>query len=401
MSGPWTLYLACLPRRKNPSTSSEDPDGPPTQADRASSELTTIQFFFLALSVLSPFIGALLLKFISSMLAGEEALSWFSTGMFVLATGVRPWTHLMERVGRRIEELYDVIHYPSSQSLTDSEEREGMRAEISQLRSQMSDLERSFAKLDRKLSSETDEIFVHIDDQVDTMEKIIRRTDKKVEKHEIRIKDVEGEVGKLVKGKARERVQGLRLDISNRSTPPATKSYLEYVLPAWLLPSSVTSVAQSRSNKPSSPPSTLSQNHNNNTHPMLSPSTARFTSSKSSSSNVLSPSGNGTSSALKSPSPLRNLSAPPLETIPEEYGFGPVPGVTKSIKVSEQCQNQHHNHNYNQRAAKYGHSGVKERYNGNPGYELIRWAVECLALIAVAPVVGFVRVVGRVLGVWF
>ena len=49
-------------------------------------------------------------------------------------------------------------------------------------------------KLDKKLSSETDEIFEHIDDQVDTMEKIIRRTDKKVDKHEVRIKDVEGEV---------------------------------------------------------------------------------------------------------------------------------------------------------------------------------------------------------------
>jgi hypothetical protein len=41
---------------------------------------------------------------------------------------------------------------------------------------------------------------------------------------------------------------------------------------------------------------------------------------------------------------------------------------------------------------------AKKRYN-NPGYESTRWAVECLVPISVAPVVGCVRVVGRVMSV--
>ncbi|OBZ74840.1 hypothetical protein A0H81_05266 [Grifola frondosa] len=48
--------------------------------------------------------------------SGVDALSWFNTTLFVLATGIRPWSHLVTRLRTRAHNLHDAIHYPTADS---------------------------------------------------------------------------------------------------------------------------------------------------------------------------------------------------------------------------------------------------------------------------------------------
>ena len=82
----------------------------------AASELRSFELSLLFLTFLSPFLGALLLRYATAAVLGPQSVSWFSTGLFVLATGMRPWSHLVERIRTRTEELHDLIHYPTPHS---------------------------------------------------------------------------------------------------------------------------------------------------------------------------------------------------------------------------------------------------------------------------------------------
>ena len=48
--------------------------------------------------------------------SSRQRYSWFSTGLFVLATGMRLWSHLVERIRTHTGELHDLIHYPAPHS---------------------------------------------------------------------------------------------------------------------------------------------------------------------------------------------------------------------------------------------------------------------------------------------
>ena len=41
-----------------------------------------------------------------------DTLSWFSTTLFVLATGIRPWGHLVQRLQQRTHDLQDAVELP-------------------------------------------------------------------------------------------------------------------------------------------------------------------------------------------------------------------------------------------------------------------------------------------------
>lgn len=86
------------------------------EADRvtklAETELRRQELFLLLVTAVSPLLGATFLKHILTALGERESLSWFSTTLFVLATGIRPWTHLLGRIQGRTEALHDAIHYP-------------------------------------------------------------------------------------------------------------------------------------------------------------------------------------------------------------------------------------------------------------------------------------------------
>ncbi|CCM01289.1 uncharacterized protein FIBRA_03338 [Fibroporia radiculosa] len=106
---PWGLYQASRPRKPVIPHSS-------LPANRAvalaATELRQQELFLLLLTIVSPLIGALFLQYMLDTLGGAESLSWFSTTLFVLATGIRPWSHLISRVRARTTTLHDAIHYP-------------------------------------------------------------------------------------------------------------------------------------------------------------------------------------------------------------------------------------------------------------------------------------------------
>src|SRR5882762_4849907 len=113
---PWELYRASLPRRPPPKHQSRPNDTKSRIIRLAHSELRTHQGFYLLLTVFSPLIGAMFLRFVLSSISGADQISWFSTTLFVLATGMRPWSHLLDRLRQRTSDLHDTIHYPSPES---------------------------------------------------------------------------------------------------------------------------------------------------------------------------------------------------------------------------------------------------------------------------------------------
>ncbi|KAI9057586.1 hypothetical protein FKP32DRAFT_1598168 [Trametes sanguinea] len=123
---PWQLYLSSRPRKHAKRTVASkhhrDEDAAARLAALAENELRRHELFYLGLAIASPFIGAAFLRYVLSALGDNQALSWFSTTLFVLATGIRPWTHLINRLNERTEELHDALHTPDEESLAHIQE---------------------------------------------------------------------------------------------------------------------------------------------------------------------------------------------------------------------------------------------------------------------------------------
>ncbi|THH28191.1 hypothetical protein EUX98_g5991 [Antrodiella citrinella] len=113
---PWQLYHASRPRKAAKRVPRTNALEPTSLAHLAHTELRKQELFFLTLAVVSPLLGATLIRFVLTTLEGVDNLSWFSTTLFVLATAIRPWSHLMGRLQERTHELHDTVHYPSEDS---------------------------------------------------------------------------------------------------------------------------------------------------------------------------------------------------------------------------------------------------------------------------------------------
>ncbi|KAF8323883.1 hypothetical protein DL93DRAFT_2069970 [Clavulina sp. PMI_390] len=114
---PWELYLKARARRPPPSMQLEsDEDLEPEHIrkirDLARSELRLAEIAYLGLCLLTPFLGVLLLRWGASLLGADTSLTWFSTGLFTLATGLRPWRHLVQLIVTRTDSLHDIVHHP-------------------------------------------------------------------------------------------------------------------------------------------------------------------------------------------------------------------------------------------------------------------------------------------------
>ncbi|KAJ3811587.1 hypothetical protein F5876DRAFT_88239 [Lentinula aff. lateritia] len=176
---PWTLYYNARPRVRPHST------GPPAAEDfhirRASSELRFLEFLFFSFAVVSPFLGAYLLRYVTFAVTGQDIHSWFSIGLFILATGVRPWSHLIQRFNQRVTDLHDIVHYHSSVKEGSSEDVVEMKQQLKRLHEQMQGMEKLITKLKKKLAKETNEVYDYVDEQVDSVEKIVKRHEKALE----------------------------------------------------------------------------------------------------------------------------------------------------------------------------------------------------------------------------
>src|SRR5882762_10826311 len=85
---PWELYHSSRARRTHPSI---PPSLDSVHAKLAMSELQRLEFIYLSMSIVSPFVGAGLLSYVLDTFSGAESMSWFNATLFVLATGIRPW----------------------------------------------------------------------------------------------------------------------------------------------------------------------------------------------------------------------------------------------------------------------------------------------------------------------
>jgi hypothetical protein len=225
---PWTLYHNSRPRRR------PHPQDRPEEPHRiiAASELRFIELSFLTLTVVSPFLGALFLRYVVAAISGTDALSWFSTGLFVLATGMRPWRHLVERFHSRTHELHNVIHYPPTP--------DKLQSELEEMNERVSRLEKSLASLRVRLADTTEDVYEYVDDAVDALQTSSKKFEKKCEKNESRLKDVEDSVAGLRKGKEKDK----RLSVNTTNLAARPSMALISSFPSWLglglLPSSRT-----------------------------------------------------------------------------------------------------------------------------------------------------------------
>lgn len=114
----------------------------------ARTELRLAELIYLAFTVITPFLGAVLLRSISQLCVlslsnlpvliiclrlSIDTVSPFSTSLFVLATGIRPWRHLVHILKQRTEALHDIVHLPPTESVHSRLDR--LEEEISELRS--------------------------------------------------------------------------------------------------------------------------------------------------------------------------------------------------------------------------------------------------------------------------
>ncbi|KAG8879369.1 hypothetical protein FRB98_005687 [Tulasnella sp. 332] len=115
---PWTLYTSARARRTHVSYADirNNPANDEHLRRLAGTELRLAELTYLAFTVIAPFLGAILLRSVSKLLS-MDVVSTFSTSLFVMATGIRPWRHLIDLLRQRAEALHDVVHVPSEESV--------------------------------------------------------------------------------------------------------------------------------------------------------------------------------------------------------------------------------------------------------------------------------------------
>lgn len=183
-------------------------------------ELRSLEIFYLSLTILSPFFGATLLRYVAIAISGDpKTLSWFSTSLFVLATGVRPWTHLAERLKDRSRALNEILDnsLPDESEAISEEEEGGEAVDPSNfLNEDFTDLQNRFKVLDSRindLASTNIHEWEDISEAVYGIEGIVRQLKlelgRRTEASEARLDTLETFVLSL------QRNNGLKLDSTN------------------------------------------------------------------------------------------------------------------------------------------------------------------------------------------
>ncbi|KZV72305.1 hypothetical protein PENSPDRAFT_751046 [Peniophora sp. CONT] len=182
ISVPWELYRSSRTRRPHtPYHSSPHTDEGNPELERlrelASSELQTLEILYLLLSAAAPFLGAILLRIVLRAVSGPNELSWFSATLFILTTGLRPWSHLISRLRDRTESLHDAVHYPSPdlQLLADSRVR-SILDRVEALETELAEAKRLVATKEH-----VEEVVEDIDDSIERVEQAVEKIEREVE----------------------------------------------------------------------------------------------------------------------------------------------------------------------------------------------------------------------------
>ena len=172
---PWTLYKESIPRHDLGDKPAPDEKPPADERSHSAyTELRSYELMYLALTVLSPFLGAMLLRIVATAITGDaKTLSWFSTSLFVLATGIRPWAHLVERLKSRSKALNDILR-----EMDDEEGRAGhghSEDDISELREYVHSLDERLLRLSDRGSADAKELYEHLQGVCEGVDKTLRR----------------------------------------------------------------------------------------------------------------------------------------------------------------------------------------------------------------------------------
>ncbi|TFY82420.1 hypothetical protein EWM64_g1592 [Hericium alpestre] len=178
---PWELYQSARARRPHPTIpvyrSAASNDRVIAEQALAATELRRHELGYLFLSAMSPFVGAWLLRFVLDTLSGVQNISWFSTTLFVLATGIRPWAHLISRLRDRTHTLHDIIHYPSpdAQLIADSK--------LQAVLNRVERLEREIGTIRRNMVVEerVEEVYEDLSGAIDDIERVVKRQESRAE----------------------------------------------------------------------------------------------------------------------------------------------------------------------------------------------------------------------------
>lgn len=212
---PWELYNASRRRRPHPSFRSlnlqeKEEAVIDIQTRRAATVLQRHEFAYLFLSMVTPFAGAALLRSVLRSINGVDSISWFSTTLFVLAAGVRPWGHLISRLREHTSSLHDSIHYPSpdSQFIADSR-LQVVVDRINCLEQELSTVKRAMA-----MRAYVDDVHEELNSALQDTERTIRKQERRAEStrnsYDSRLAMLEKVVSRIERTRG-ERVRGAAL----------------------------------------------------------------------------------------------------------------------------------------------------------------------------------------------
>ncbi|KAI1790871.1 hypothetical protein LXA43DRAFT_890285 [Ganoderma leucocontextum] len=181
---PWQLYLGARPRRTGhriPSVSGEEDERVARLTALAHTELHWHEIVYIALAVLSPLGGAMFLRHVLSSLGEQNTLSWFSTTLFVLATGIRPWSHFVNRLQHRTHELHTTLHYPDEDSLVHMYEQTNRALQASQRRIDALERELGVLRESLKRAEQLREVCDDLTDVLSELERAGKRNERKAD----------------------------------------------------------------------------------------------------------------------------------------------------------------------------------------------------------------------------
>ncbi|KAJ1017791.1 hypothetical protein NDA16_005108 [Ustilago loliicola] len=101
----------------------------------ASAELRRSELLSLIFCVMSPIMGAYMLHWMrETMTDGNKYLNTFNIRLFTLAAGIKPWSHAIHLIQRRMLHLQEQVHYPSSKVEKMNQRLRRLEADLSSLR---------------------------------------------------------------------------------------------------------------------------------------------------------------------------------------------------------------------------------------------------------------------------
>ncbi|KAG0320923.1 hypothetical protein BGZ99_004249 [Dissophora globulifera] len=140
---PWELYYAARTRRilLTSVSANSAPVDPVLEQRRqsAAASLHRQEFFSLLFVLASPFIGGYTLQYLKSFFSSyDDYLSALNIELFIIASGIRPLTHLISLLKARALHLQEQVHYPDT-------EVELLKRKVSSIEAELSQLRRAFA----------------------------------------------------------------------------------------------------------------------------------------------------------------------------------------------------------------------------------------------------------------